>query len=200
MSEYLFSLGRDLVLAFIKENINKRASLIYSFSVSTCSNRENKRERKETPLGDSANISYMNDRTKNQVEMSKDSLAWEKNGIRAALIQPSQSEVSQLCPTLCDPVNCSLPGSSVHGVLQARILEWVAISISRGSSWPRDRTRVSHIAGRHQVANSNFCFSFIHSVFIKLDWDRRQGEDTGSEEHSGLGFLCLCDTWMQLPQ
>ena len=115
MSEYLFSLGRDLVLAFIKENINKRASLIYSFSVSTCSNRENKRERKETPLGDSANISYMNDRTKNQVEMSKDSLAWEKNGIRAALIQPSQSEVSQLCPTLCDPVNCSLPGSSVHG-------------------------------------------------------------------------------------
>ena len=45
------------------------------------------------------------------------------------------------CPTLCDPVDCSLPGSSVHGILQARILEWVAISFSRGFSQPRDRTR-----------------------------------------------------------
>ena len=59
------------------------------------------------------------------------------------------SEVAQLCPTLCDPVDCSLPGSSIHGILQARILEWAAISLSRGSSRPRDRTRVSRIAGRH---------------------------------------------------
>ena len=58
------------------------------------------------------------------------------------------SEVAQSCPTLCDPVDCSLPGSSVHGILQARILEWVTISFSRGSSWPRDRTRVSRIGGR----------------------------------------------------
>jgi len=49
----------------------------------------------------------------------------------------------------CDPVDCSLPGSSIHGILQARILEWVAISFSRGSSGPRDRTQVSRIAGRH---------------------------------------------------
>ena len=46
----------------------------------------------------------------------------------------SESEVTQLCPTLCNPVDCSPPGSSVHGILQARILEWVAISFSRGSS------------------------------------------------------------------
>ena len=52
----------------------------------------------------------------------------------------------QSCPTLCDPMDCSPPGSSVHGILQARILEWVAISFSRGSSWPRDQTRVSYIA------------------------------------------------------
>ena len=45
-------------------------------------------------------------------------------------------------------MDCSPPGSSVHGILQARILEWVAISFSRGSSWPRDRTQVSRIAGR----------------------------------------------------
>ena len=51
-------------------------------------------------------------------------------------------------PILCDPVDCSLPGSSVHGVFQARVLEWVAISFSKGSSHPRDRTQVSRIVGR----------------------------------------------------
>ena len=50
--------------------------------------------------------------------------------------------------TLCNPMDCSPPGSSVHGVSQARILEWVAISSSRGSSRPRDGTQVSRIAGR----------------------------------------------------
>ena len=50
--------------------------------------------------------------------------------------------------TLCDPMDCSPPGSSVHRILQARILEWVAIPFSRGSSQPRDRTQVSCIAGR----------------------------------------------------
>ena len=64
------------------------------------------------------------------------------------IICESESEVAQSCLTLCDPVDCSLPGSSIDGILQARILEWVAISFSRGSSRPRDRTRVSHIAGR----------------------------------------------------
>ena len=52
---------------------------------------------------------------------------------------------TQSCPTLCDPVDCSPPGSSVLGILQARRLEWVAISISRGSSWPRYGTQVSCI-------------------------------------------------------
>ena len=60
----------------------------------------------------------------------------------------SESEVAQSCPTLCNHVNCSPPGSSVHGILQARILEWVAISFSRGSSQPGDQTQVSRIAGR----------------------------------------------------
>ena len=57
--------------------------------------------------------------------------------------------LAQSCPTLRDPMDCSLPGSSVHGILQARILEWVAISFSRISSQPRDWTWVSRIAGRH---------------------------------------------------
>ena len=46
----------------------------------------------------------------------------------------SESEVAQLCPTLCDPIDCSLPGSSVHGIFQAIVLEWIAISFSRGYS------------------------------------------------------------------
>ena len=53
------------------------------------------------------------------------------------------SEVAELCSTLCDPTDCSLQGSSVRGIFQARVLAWVAISFSRGSSQPRDRTWVS---------------------------------------------------------
>ena len=49
-----------------------------------------------------------------------------------------ESEVAQSRPTLCDPVDCSLPGSSIHEIFQARILKWVAISFSRGSPQPRD--------------------------------------------------------------
>ena len=60
----------------------------------------------------------------------------------------SESEVTQSYPTRSDPMDCSLPGFSVHGIFQARTLEWVAISFSRGSSWPRDWTQVSCIAGR----------------------------------------------------
>ena len=60
-------------------------------------------------------------------------------------------KVAQLCPTLCGSMDYNPPGSSVHGILQARILEWVAISFSRGSSRPRDQTQVSCIAGRFFV-------------------------------------------------
>ena len=53
-----------------------------------------------------------------------------------------------VCLTLFDPLDCNLPGSSIHGIFQARILEWIAIPFSRGSSRPRDWTWLSHIAGR----------------------------------------------------
>ena len=56
--------------------------------------------------------------------------------------------ITQSRPTLCDPMDHSPPGSSIHGILQAKTLEWVAVSFSRASSQPRDRTRVSHVAGR----------------------------------------------------
>ena len=56
--------------------------------------------------------------------------------------------VTKSCLTLCDPMDHSPPGSCIRGILQTRTLDWVAISFSRASSQPRDRTRVSHIAGR----------------------------------------------------
>ena len=60
----------------------------------------------------------------------------------------SSAKSLQSCPTLCDPLGCSLSGSSVHGILQARTLECVAVPSSRGSSWPRDWTHVSTCIGR----------------------------------------------------
>ena len=56
-------------------------------------------------------------------------------------------KVAQSCPTLCNPMDCSLLGISVHGILQAKIMEWAAISFSKGSSQPRDQPQVSSSAG-----------------------------------------------------
>ena len=56
------------------------------------------------------------------------------------------AKLLQLYPTLCDPMDCSLPVSSVHGILQARIPEWVAMPSSRGSSQPRDQTCISCVS------------------------------------------------------
>ena len=65
------------------------------------------------------------------------------------------------CPTLCDPMDCSPPGSSVHGILQARILEWGAISSSRGSSRPRNRTQISCMAGKFFAIRATRQVKFI---------------------------------------
>ena len=71
--------------------------------------------------------------------------------------------VSQSCLILCDPMDCSPPGSSVHGILQAKIVEWVAIPFSRVSSQPRNRTQVSNIAASlfyhlsHQRSPKQIC-------------------------------------------
>ena len=79
----------------------------------------------------------------------------------------------QLCPAFCDPMDCSSPGSSVHGILQARTLEWVVISFSKGSSQPRDQTLISYVP----------C---IGSVFYTTStpWEAQWN-------HSVLPLLCL---------
>ena len=67
-------------------------------------------------------------------------------GKTIALTEVKWSEVAQSCPTLYDPMDCTLLCSSVQGIFQARVLEWVAISSSRGSSQPRDRTHISCVS------------------------------------------------------
>ena len=66
-------------------------------------------------------------------------------------IRQVQGTCAPSCPTLCDRMDCNPPGSAVHGISQARTLEWVAISFSRGSSWPRDWTHISCVfcTGNH---------------------------------------------------
>ena len=85
----------------------------------------------------------------------------------------TNSEVAQSCLTLCNPMDCSLPGSSVHGIFQARVLEWVAISFSKGSFLPRDRTQVSCIVGRHfyclsHQGNHSYHLYYIHIYITRL--------------------------------
>ena len=73
--------------------------------------------------------------------------------------------VAQSCPTLCNPMGCSPPDSSVHGVLQARILEWVAIPFSRRSSQSRDWTWVSCIAGHQRRVLHSRSLLFIYFLY-----------------------------------
>ena len=78
---------------------------------------------------------------------------------------------TQACPTLCDLMHCSPPGDSVHGILQARILEWVAIPFSRKSSQPRDQTQFSWIVGRFfidQATREVPCLPACSSAFTKF--------------------------------
>ena len=75
----------------------------------------------------------------------------------------------QLCGTLCDPMDCSPPGSSVHRILQARILEWVALPFSRGSSLPRDWTCVSYVSCTGKLV---FFFFFLFVVNFVIHWNK----------------------------
>ena len=81
--------------------------------------------------------------------------------------------VAQSCLTLCDPMDCSPPSSSVRGILQARILEWIAIPFSRETSQPRDQTLVSCIAGRFSTvwATGESFFTLLLSVLLSKKFE-----------------------------
>ena len=125
--------------------------------------------------------------------------------------------VVQLCPTLCNPMDCSPPGSSVYGILQARILEWVAIFSSRGSSWPRDQTQVSCIAGKFltiwvtreaeykdvltvsvlrvsygEPGEKTFCFS---TSFLPLYQNKTLTFESSPRENSRRKTVSPCSPW-----
>ena len=119
------------------------------------------------------------------------------------------SEVAQSCPTLCDPVDCSPPRSSVHGIFQARVLKWIAVSFSRGFSRPRDRSQFSHIiskmlyhlshqgnpTGRRQVRWSGIPISL--RIFHSLLWctESKALAYSGKQNRcfSGISLPFLCD-------
>ena len=101
--------------------------------------------------------------------------------------------VSRSVVPLCNPMDCSPPGSSVHEILQERTPQWVAISFSRGSSWPRDRTWVSHIVGRFYTLwatrEAPLLFSVILTTyhtgqFCGLIWSKNLEQDLAHSECS----------------
>ena len=109
-------------------------------------------------------------------------------------------------------MDCSLPGSSIHGIFQAIVLQWVAISFSRGSSWPRDRTRVSHIVDRcftvwatKEVLHVCVCvyiyiylYLYLYNVWLRGVFVAvcRLSPVFKSEGHSLVGVLGLLLQWL----
>ena len=87
------------------------------------------------------------DLEKKKKTLEESSHSFLTSGVMAIIYREKSVLVTKSCLILCDPMDCSLSDSSVHGILQAKILEWVAISFSRRSSWPRDWTQASCIAG-----------------------------------------------------
>ena len=101
--------------------------------------------------------------------------------------------VTQYSLSLCHPMDCSPPGSSVHGIFQERILEWVVIPISRGSSPSRDRTWVSCIAGRfftvwaiREAPLGTYLATFCKSDVVKIVFLRRRERDKPFSANAGL--------------
>ena len=107
----------------------------------------------ENPMGRGAWLDTVHRVAQSQTQLKWLSILWDLSCLLFKLQVPSsyflrKVLVAQSYLTLCNPIDCSLPDSSVHGILQARIPEWAAMPSSRGSSWPRDWTCVSHTVGR----------------------------------------------------
>ena len=115
--------------------------------------------------------------------------------------------VTQSSPTLCDPMDCSPPGSSVHGILQTRILEWIAISFSRGSSWPKYRIQISCIAGgffitwaTRESLNSRSPWSFTVVCFPGLNRHRNLNVPLQKRRSSPITTYCVTSFYPQRNQ
>ena len=118
---------------------------------------------------------------------------WKLPNWRDCLRGGSESEVPQSCPTLRDPMNCSLPGSSVHGILQARILEWVAFSFSR-------RIFMTQGAKSGLLHCRQILYCLSHRGSLKRAWGH---SNSSSVTHLKLGFpfrrvLLELDCWAKM--
>ena len=92
---------------------------------------------------------------------------WEKNLKRSAYVYACMSaKLPQSCLNVCDPMDCNLPGSAVHRILQARILEWVAMPSSRGSSWPRGWSCLSCVSCIGRRVLYHWCHLGSHVLLI----------------------------------
>ena len=90
-----------------------------------------------------------------------------------------ESEVAQSCPTLCNHMDYNLPCSFIHGIFQARVLELVAISFSRGSSWPRDQMWASHTVGRR------------FTIWANREVQKKEQESKFTKQEKEIGILTL---------
>ena len=116
--------------------------------------------------------------------LNSDSATWEGDLGLDRFLACMHAKSFQSCSTLCGPMDCSPPGFSVHGILQARIPEWVVISFSRGSSQPRDRTQVSytgrqvfyHQATREAPHNHHVVLRVKHPASITPHRPRHTGQ------------------------
>ena len=124
----------------------------------------------------------------------------QKEKCKYCILTHKVSEVAQSCLPLCNPMGYSLPCSSVHGIFQTRVLEWVAIFYSRGSSQPRDWTWVSRIASRHftiwgigWVITDTYMGSkkmVLMNLFAGKQWRNRHREQTCEHgERRGEGAM-----------
>ena len=103
-----------------------------------------------------------------------------------------KGKVVQLCLTLCDPMDYT-----VHGILQTRILEWVAFPFSRGSSQTRDRTQVSHIAGEWKVS---LLTEYISSwIFFKISFNPLSHFMVFDGEVTPFAFRVITDKYLLFP-
>ena len=121
---------------------------------------------------------------------------WKTFGLlQFCTVVDSEVKIAQSCPTLCDPMDCSLPGSSVHGISQARIMEWVAISFSRGSSQPRED---SALAGRFLTTEAPgklriawLKLKQIHCITLSI-------QSVGFSQFFNVGISWSCYTHLRL--